>query len=167
MGKKWTIKPTSIELKDIYITEEGYKALRDKFNQLIKVDRPKIAHEVGVAAAHGDRSENAEYIYGKKKLREIDRQIYVLQKKFEVFKVVESKDFPTDKVGFGSRVRIIDEDENERVVQIVGDDEINLNEGKISLKSPLAKAVWQKKVGDICLFHPPKGEMEVEILEIF
>ncbi len=167
MGKKWTIKPKSLELDKIYLTRDGYERMRSRYHDLLYNQRPVITKEVGIAAAHGDRSENAEYIYGKRKLRQIDREVYVLQKKLEKVVIVEDKDFPKDHVGFGSKVRLKEEDGNEKVIQIVGEEEIDLAQGKISYKSPLAKALWKKKVGEICLFNPPKGEVEYQIMEIF
>lgn len=166
MAKQWTIKPTSLELGIIYITEEGFHRLRARYQDLLYQQRPKISKEVGIAAAHGDRSENAEYQYGKKKLREIDREIYHLQKKFQVMERVTADKFPKDHVGFGSTVTLLDEDGKERLIQLVGEEEIDVELGKISYKSPLGRAIWKKKVGDICIFRPPKGEVEYEITAI-
>jgi len=149
-----------------YITPEGFQALQGELEHLWKVERPKITNEVMWAAAQGDRSENAEYIYGKKKLREIDRRIRYLSKRLDSLTVVEPAPEQAGKVFFGAWVTVEDEDGEEASYRIVGPDEFDVPAGKISVESPLARALLGKKVGDEALVRRPKGEVELTILEI-
>ncbi|HEY0839021.1 MAG TPA: transcription elongation factor GreB [Vulgatibacter sp.] len=149
-----------------YITREGFDTLQAELERLWKVDRPKITSEVMWAAAQGDRSENAEYIYGKKKLREIDRRIRFLSKRLDSLTVVEHSPEQEGKVFFGAWVKVEDEDGVEATYRIVGPDEFDVRARKISVESPLAKALLGKKVGDEALVARPKGEVELTILEI-
>ncbi|MGI5865062.1 MAG: transcription elongation factor GreB, partial [Myxococcales bacterium] len=131
-----------------YITPEGFKRIQDEIERLWKVERPKITAEVSAAAAQGDRSENAEYIYGKKKLREIDRRLRFLSKRLESLTVVAPGKDRTDRVFFGAWVTVEDEDGNESTYRIVGPDEFDVKAGLISVESPLAKALIGKAEGD-------------------
>lgn len=149
-----------------YITREGFETLQAELERLWKVDRPKVTSEVMWAAAQGDRSENAEYIYGKKKLREIDRRIRFLSKRLDSLTVVEHSPEQEGKVFFGAWVTVEDEDGVEATYRIVGADEFDIRARKISVESPLAKALLGKKVGDETLVARPKGEVELTILEI-
>jgi transcription elongation factor GreB len=148
------------------ITPEGHARYQTELEQLWRVERPKVVNEVADAAALGDRSENAEYIYGKKKLREIDRRIGYLNKLLQHVVVVDPRTVRATVVKFGATVTVVDEDGDERTYQIVGDDEVDAKVRRISLKSPLGKALAGKKVGDIAVVHRPAGELEVEITAI-
>ncbi|HWV38332.1 MAG TPA: transcription elongation factor GreB [Vulgatibacter sp.] len=149
-----------------YITREGFDALQAELDRLWKVDRPKITTEVMWAAAQGDRSENAEYIYGKKRLREIDRRIRYLSKRLDSLTVVEPSPEQEGRVFFGAWVAVEDEDGVEATYRIVGPDEFDVRARKISVESPLAKALLGKKVGDEAIVARPKGEVEVTIVDI-
>jgi transcription elongation factor GreB len=151
-----------------YITPEGAKKLLEELAQLFK-SRPKVVQDVADAAAQGDRSENAEYIYGKKKLREIDRKIHWLTKRLESAQLVDPSQRPADdrdRVFFGATVEIEDEDGKISRYTIVGEDEIDTPKGRISYKSPLARVLFKKKEGDTVLFRKPAGEIELTILSI-
>ena len=151
-----------------YITPEGAKKLQEDLAQLFK-SRPKVVQDVADAAAQGDRSENAEYIYGKKKLREIDRKIHWLTKRLESAQVVDPSQRPEDerdRIFFGATVEVEDEDGKTARYTIVGEDEIDTSKGRISYKSPLARVLFKKKEGDTVLFKKPAGEVELTILSI-
>ncbi|MGC4116611.1 MAG: transcription elongation factor GreB [Myxococcales bacterium] len=148
-----------------YITPEGFKRLQDELENIWKVQRPKVTAEVSAAAAQGDRSENAEYIYGKKKLRELDRRIRYLSKRLDSLTVVEQKD-EADRVLFGAWVTIEDEDGQESTYRIVGPDEFDVKLGKISVDSPVAKALLGKKEGDEVTIQRPKGATDVVVAKI-
>jgi transcription elongation factor GreB len=151
-----------------YITPAGAKKLQEDLAQLFK-SRPKVVQDVADAAAQGDRSENAEYIYGKKKLREIDRKIHWLTKRLESAQVVDPNDRPEterDRIFFGATVDVEDEDGKTATYTIVGEDEIDTSKGRISYKSPLARVLFKKKEGDTVLFRKPAGEVELTILGI-
>jgi transcription elongation factor GreB len=151
-----------------YITPAGAKKLQEDLAQLFK-SRPKVVQDVADAAAQGDRSENAEYIYGKKKLREIDRKIHWLTKRLESAQVVDPNERPEgerDRVFFGATVEVEDEDGKTSRYTIVGEDEIDTPKGRISYKSPLARVLFKKKEGDTVLFRKPAGEIELTILSI-
>lgn len=149
-----------------YITPEGYQKLIQEQDHLLKKERPEVVKIVTWAASLGDRSENADYQYGKKRLREIDRRLRFLKKRIELAKVVRSLDYQGELVKFGARVRVETEDGEEKVYHIVGEDEIELKIGKISWKSPVARALFDKEVGDIVNVRTPQGLKEIEILEI-
>ena len=142
------------------ITPEGYRALQQELSHLWKVLRPKVTEEVAVAAAHGDRSENAEYIYGKKKLREIDRKIRFLTKRLEKLTVVGETPKDPGRVFFGAWVTIADE------YRLVGADEIDLAKRHISMDAPIARALIGKALGDVVVVDRPKGPAELEIVDI-
>ncbi|HEX3775935.1 MAG TPA: transcription elongation factor GreB [Polyangiaceae bacterium] len=149
-----------------YLTPEGAKKLATELNQLASVERPRVVQEVSDAAAQGDRSENAEYIYGKKRLREIDRRIRFLTKRLDGAVVVQQQVSAHVEVRFGARVEVVDENEKRSAYFIVGPDEANPSEGRISFQSPLGKALMKRKVGDVVTVTRPAGEIEVEILAI-
>ncbi len=148
------------------ITREGYNKLQEEFDRLWRVERPKVTTEVMWAAAQGDRSENAEYIYGKRRLREIDRRVRWLKKRIESLQIVEPSKEQLGRVFFGAYVTIKDEDGKKSKYRIVGSDEIDLKRGWISIDSPLGKALLGKSKGDEALVNRPKGEMEVVIMKI-
>jgi transcription elongation factor GreB len=149
-----------------YITRDGARRLQDELADLRSRQRPKIVQEVADAAAQGDRSENAEYIYGKKKLREIDRRIHYLTKRLESITVVDDTERPSDQIFFGAWVEVDDEDGKRALYRIVGEDEIDPARGLISYRSPLGRLLLKKKIGDVVVFHKPAGEMELSIVSI-
>ena len=131
-----------------YITKEGFDRLNAELKHLWKVRRPEVTQALKEAAAEGDRSENAEYIYRKKELREIDRRVRYLAKRMDQFKVVEHLPEKRDTVFFGAWVTLLDEDEKEITYRIVGADEIDPKQGYISIDSPMAKRLLKKVIGD-------------------
>jgi transcription elongation factor GreB len=151
-----------------YITAAGSKKLHDELKVLLNVERPKVTAEVSAAAAQGDRSENAEYIYGKKRLREIDRRMHFLQKRIRVLTVVdptEQKD--VTRVYFGATVTLENEEDGTKATyQLVGADEIDTKGGRISVESPIGKALLGRNKGDTVLVMRPKGEVELTIVGI-
>jgi transcription elongation factor GreB len=149
-----------------YITPEGAKRLAAELKQLVDVERPRIVQEVSDAAAQGDRSENAEYIYGKKRLREIDRRIRFLSKKLDSAFVVKKEEVRSDVVVFGCTVEVEDEDGQRKRYTLVGADESDPASGKLSWKSPVGRALLKKKVGDVVTVQRPAGEIELEIITI-
>lgn len=150
-----------------YITAEGYKRLNDELRYLWKVKRPEVTQAVKEAAAQGDRSENAEYIYGKKQLREIDRRVRYLSKRLEDMVVVDRIPERQDTVYFGAWVTLIDENDQSRCHRIVGPDEIDAGSDYISMDSPLARLLLKKQLGDeVCLQKPDGSEIWYEISAI-
>jgi transcription elongation factor GreB len=150
---------------DKKITPVGYAALRAELDHLWKVERPKVTEEVSVAAAHGDRSENAEYQYGKRRLREIDRRLRWLNKRLKELEVVRAA--PSDgRVHFGAHVTVEDEDGEQKTWQLVGSDEWDVKQGKISVLSPIGRALLGKAVDDDVEVQRPKGDLELTILAI-
>jgi transcription elongation factor GreB len=150
-----------------HITPEGFRALEAELKKLWSVERPRITEEVAIAAAQGDRSENAEYIYGKKKLREIDRRIRFLRKRLDAVNVVEPPKQGIDKIFFGAWFTVEDEDGAEMTYRIVGTDEIDLAARKISVASPVAQALIGKCTGDAALIQRPKGPTEVTVMRVW
>lgn len=146
-----------------YITPDGLAKLRDEYHQLMNVERPKIVEIVAWAASNGDRSENADYQYGKKRLREIDRRVHFLTKRIEDAEVVDPKKMKGPSVLFSATVTLMNEDGDELVYQIVGEDELDPKNGKISWKSPVARALLGKKLGDEIKIVKPAGEEFVTI----
>lgn len=151
-----------------YITPEGFTGLQAEFHQLYKVERPEVVRTVSWAASNGDRSENGDYIYGKRRLRQIDSRCRHLMKRMDLAEVVNSSDQQhLEKVFFGAWVTIFNlDDDSEHTYRIVGKDEIDPNKGYISWISPLAKAVRGKTVGDTVRVNTPKGKGEFEVVEI-
>lgn len=149
-----------------YITPTGLKKLQDELHQLLHGERPKLVKTVAWAAANGDRSENADYIYGKRRLREIDKRIHFLTTRLDNVEVVDPKKLSGKNVSFGATVTIEDEAEVISTYQIVGVDEFDVSLGKISWQSPLAKALMKKSVGDATIVKRPKGDVEVTIIKI-
>ncbi len=152
--------------KNNYITHIGFQKLVDELDLLIKEERPKTTEIVKWAASLGDRSENADYIYGKKKLREIDRRIRFLNSRIDDAVVINPVDISSEKVQFGATVLVSSEEGIEKTFAIVGVDESMPSEGKVSWLSPVAKALLGKSVGDDVTVKSPNGEAEYEILEI-
>lgn len=150
-----------------YITPKGLKALQDEFNTLRHDERPKIVEIVHWAAGNGDRSENGDYIYGKKRLREIDSRLEFLTKRLDAAEVVDPASVNVDYVAFGATVVIEDDDGNKKTYSIVGADESNPEKGHISWTSPIAKALLKAKVGDYVTYKAPSGEKGVEVMDLF
>ncbi len=148
-----------------YISPEGAKRLQEELKHLLTVERSKVVQEVADAAAQGDRSENAEYIYGKKRLREIDRRIRFLGKRLESAVIVE-RSAGGDQVLFGATVEVRDEDGQRRSYTLVGPDEASPSEGRISFQSPMGRALMKKRKGDIVTVQRPAGEIDLEIVAI-
>jgi transcription elongation factor GreB len=149
-----------------YLTREGARRLQDELARLRSVDRPKVVSEVADAAAQGDRSENAEYIYGKKKLREIDRRIHFLTKRLETCTVVDPGPHPSGKVFFGAEVEVEDEDGNTACYRVLDEDEIDAQKRWISFRSPLGRALLGKGPGDLVRFRKPSGEVELTVIAV-
>jgi transcription elongation factor GreB len=149
-----------------YITPAGAQKLTDELNNLLRVERPKTVETVAVAAAHGDRSENAEYKYGKQRLREIDRRLRFLQKRLDKARVVKPEDQSGDKVFFGAFVEVEDEDGKRKRYQLVGEDESEPHEGRISWRSPLGRSLLKRQLGEFVTVKRPAGEIELEIVAI-
>jgi len=149
-----------------YITPQGARVLRDELDHLWTVERPRVTQEVADAAALGDRSENAEYIYGKKRLREIDKRLRYLSKRIDDLIVVEPKAPADGSIRFGAWVELEDEDGAVVCYRIVGADEFDLAKKEISIDSPVAKALIGKKEGDEVLVRRPKGEIYYTVLEV-
>ena len=149
-----------------YLTPEGARRLSEELGRLRSVERPRIVQEVADAAAQGDRSENAEYIYGKKKLREIDRRMHYLTKRLESAVVVDPKEQKGDKIFFGATVEVEDEDGRKSVYCIVGEDEIDSKAGRISWKSPMGRSLLGKRPGDVVTVKRPAGDLELEITSV-
>jgi transcription elongation factor GreB len=148
-----------------YLTPEGAKKLQVELNQLLNVDRAKVVQEVAEAAAQGDRSENAEYIYGKKRLREIDRRIRFITKRLDAAVIVK-QETTHHEVRFGAQVDVEDENGKKSSYLIVGPDEASPADGRISFQSPLGRALMKRKVGDVVSVVRPAGEIEIEIKAI-
>jgi transcription elongation factor GreB len=149
-----------------HITPEGARKLRAELDQLWTVERPRVTQEVADAAAQGDRSENAEYIYGKRRLREIDRRVRFLSKRLDEVTVVSEP--PTDprRVFFGAYVTVEDEDGDHHRYRIVGGDESDVDKGWISIDSPVARACLGKREDDVVLVRAPRGEIEYTIVAV-
>ena len=150
-----------------YITRAGADRLHQELLRLLNEERPKITAEVSAAAAQGDRSENAEYIYGKKRLREVDRRIRFLQRRLDECTVVEPKEQKdTERVYFGATVTLEDEEGRVACYQIVGPDEIDPQGRRISVHSPIGRALVGKRVGDSIEVQRPRGALELTVLRI-
>ncbi|BAI98122.1 transcription elongation factor GreB [Sphingobium sp. TA15] len=150
-----------------YITPEGFAKLRAEYDQLLGVERPKIVEVVSWAAGNGDRSENGDYLYGRKRMREIDGQLKRLSRKMKDAKVVDPRQQPDkSKVYFGATVTIADEDDKRRTVTLVGNDETEASAGRIGWSTPIARALRGAAVGDLRRVMLPAGEKEYEVMEI-
>ncbi len=150
-----------------YLTPPGFAKLQAELHQLLHEERPKITATVAWAASNGDRSENADYLYGKKRLREIDRKIRFLSQRLEHSEVVDPlRAQKKDQVFFGATVTLEDEKGMQKTYSIVGIDEANPSLGKISWISPLAKALLKSRQGDLVTLRSPKGDQELEVIKI-
>ena len=153
--------------KPRFITPDGFRRLKAEYDELFGVERPKIVEVVSWAASLGDRSENADYLYGKKRLREIDRRLGFLARIMKAAKVVDPAEQPSrDQVRFGATVELADEDDNHRTLTIVGDDETDASAGRIGWSAPLARALIGAKVGDERIVHLPAGQKSYEVMGI-
>ncbi|MFN3238789.1 MAG: transcription elongation factor GreB [Pseudomonadales bacterium] len=150
----------------VYITPQGARALRDELTHIWKVKRPDVTSKVAAAAALGDRSENADYIYGKKQLREIDKRIRYLTKRLDNLEIVDRTPDDQDRVFFGAWVTMVDDANEEKTVRIVGADEFDVTRGWISLHSPMAKALLGKRLDDEVKIDTPAGSTVYEIIDI-
>jgi len=149
-----------------YITPEGRQRLEEELNYLWRTKRPQVTRAVSEAAALGDRSENAEYIYGKKQLREIDRRVRFLRKRLDVLKVVDRPPDDPSRIFFGAWVRLEDAQGAEHVYRIVGPDEFDPSRGWISMDSPMARALMRKTVDDEVNVELPGGTAQYVVLEV-
>jgi len=150
-----------------YITPDGFAALLARYDELFAGERPKLVETVSWAAGNGDRSENGDYIYGKRRLREIDRELGWLSRRIKAARVVDPRcQQDVSTVLFGATVTLADEQDARRVVTIVGDDEAQAGEGRIGWNSPIARAVRGANLGDLRRVSLPSGEIEYEIMEI-
>ena len=149
-----------------YITPAGYARLQAELKQLLDVERPQTVSIVHWAASNGDRSENGDYIYGKKRLREIDRRIRFLIKRLEIAEVVDSRGQEQDRVFFGATVGVRDSAGRARSVSIVGMDEVDPTRGRVSWISPIARALLKAREGDTVTLRTPSGMEQLEVVEI-
>jgi transcription elongation factor GreB len=150
-----------------FITPEGFARLRAEYDQLFSVERPKMVETVAWAASLGDRSENADYLYGKRRLREIDRKLTHLARVMKAAKIVDPARQPSrDQVRFGATVELADEDDNRRTLTIVGDDETDASAGRIGWSAPFARALIGARVGDERIVRLPAGEKNYEVMAI-
>ena len=149
-----------------YITPEGYRRFEEEADRLWNVDRPKMAKAVQVAAAEGDRSENAEYQYSKQRLAAIDRRLRFLGRRLKALTIVEAKPPDDGRVYFGSWVTVEDEDGVEQTFRVVGPDEIDAEKKWISMDSPMGRALLSREVGDEITVRRPKGEVTCEIVAV-
>ena len=149
------------------ITPAGMAALKARYDLLLGTERPAIVEIVSWAAGNGDRSENGDYLYGRKKMREIDRELTHLIKRMKALRVVDpAAQIDRSRVFFGARVKIADQDDNEQTVQLVGDDEQDASAGRIGWNSPLAKALRGASVGDLRTVRLPSGTRAWEVLSV-
>ena len=150
-----------------YITPAGWRSLKDELYQLVNKERPEIVQIVNWAASNGDRSENGDYLYGKRRMREIDRRIRFLTKRLEAAQVVDPETREaTDQIFFGATVTLLRGNGSEQTVKIVGIDEIDTAQNKISWISPLARCLIKAREGDDVSLNTPEGREDIEILEV-
>ncbi|HKA43406.1 MAG TPA: transcription elongation factor GreB [Burkholderiales bacterium] len=156
------------EIKN-YITPQGYARLKGELSRLLDVDRPELVKVVAWAASNGDRSENGDYLYGKKRLREIDRRIHFLTTRLDIAQVVDpASRGDTDQIYFGAMVTYayVNGGREERTITIVGVDEVDAKRGHVSWVSPIARALMKKRNGDVATLATPTGDQEIEILKV-
>ncbi|NJM51454.1 MAG: transcription elongation factor GreB [Sphingomonadales bacterium] len=149
------------------ITPVGYAALQERYKALFEIERPQLVEIVSWAAGNGDRSENGDYQYGKKRLREIDREVRHLSKRMKAANIIDPALQPDkNRIYFGAAVTLADQDDNQRTITIVGDDEADAGSGRIGWNSPLARALRKAEVGDLRTVMLPSGPKEWEVMEI-
>lgn len=149
-----------------YITPEGFRRIAEEHARIWTVERPRIVAEVEAAAALGDRSENAEYIYGKRKLRELDRRLRFLSERMDALTVVDPKPHPAGRAFFGAWVTVEHEDGEERTYRLVGPDEFDVGRGLISVDAPLGRALLGKREGDVTVVQRPVGRVELTVVGV-
>jgi transcription elongation factor GreB len=150
-----------------YITPAGYAALKAEYDALLGGERPKLVEVISWAAGNGDRSENGDYIYGRKRLREIDRRLGWLSKRMKAAQVVDpANQVDRSRIFFGATITITDEDDNERVLTLVGDDETEAAAGRVGWNSPIARALRGAGIGDVRRVTLPAGEREYEVIAV-
>lgn len=149
-----------------YITPAGYLRMKTELKHLVEVERPEVVRTVSWAASNGDRSENGDYLYGKRRLREIDRRVRYLIKRLEIAEVVDPRDSSNDQAFFGATVTYVDGHGEERTVSIVGTDEVDPARGRVSWISPIARALLKAREGDVVTLRTPAGEEELEVLSV-
>ena len=149
-----------------YITPVGYARLKEEFLQLMNVERPELVRTVAWAASNGDRSENADYKYGKRRLREIDKRIHFLTKRIENAEVIDPSTRDADQIFFGATVIVQDQQGEQHTYSIVGMDEVDPSRGRVSWVSPIAKALLKAREGDVITFRAPGGVQILDVLEI-
>jgi transcription elongation factor GreB len=150
-----------------YITPAGFSALRAEYDRLFATERPALVETIAWAAGNGDRSENGDYIYGRKRLREIDRRLGWLSKRMKAAKVIDpAQQGDRTRIWFGATVTIVDEDDTERTLTLIGDDEADAGAGRIGWNAPLARALRGAAVGDLRRVSLPAGEREYEVIAI-
>jgi transcription elongation factor GreB len=158
---------SSVTDRPNYITPDGYRRLREEYEILFAQERPKLVETIAWAASNGDRSENGDYIYGRKRLREIDRRLGWLSRRMKEAKVVDPAAQPErGRIFFGATVTLVDEDDKERIVTLVGEDETDAANGRISWTSPIGRAIRGAAVGDLRRVTLPAGERALEIVAI-
>jgi len=153
-------------VKNNYISPKGHQKLVDELDQLVKIERPEVTKLVQWAASNGDRSENADYLYGKRRLREIDRRIRFLSQRLDAAIIVDPTKITSGKVQFGATVELLDEDGNKRKFTIVGVDEVDTAKGRISWQSPIGKTLIGKAVDEEVLVKTPSGDLTYEVVSI-
>ena len=150
-----------------YISPAGYAALRTEYEQLFATERPALVETISWAAGNGDRSENGDYIYGKRRLREIDRRLGWLSRRMKAAKVVDpTAQEDRSRIWFGATVTIVDDDEHERILTLLGDDETDTAAGRIGWNAPIARALRGAAIGDLRRVALPAGEREYEVVAI-
>jgi transcription elongation factor GreB len=165
MGTRTRTRPDTSK-RPGYITAVGYRRLEEEASYLWNEKRPRVSQALSDAAAEGDRSENAEYIYRKKQLGEIDRRLRFLGNRLDVLTIVSDKPRDDGRVYFGCYVTVEDEEGRETRYRIVGPDEWDVERGEISVDSPMARALFGKEEGDVVMLRRPKGDIELTILEV-
>jgi len=149
-----------------YVTPAGYARMKAELKALVEVERPEVVRIVSWAASNGDRSENGDYLYGKRRLREIDRRVRFLIKRLEKAEIVDAAGRDTDQVFFGATVTVAPRSGGERTVTIVGIDEVDTARGRVSWISPIAKALLKARAGDTVPLRTPGGDEELEIVDV-
>jgi transcription elongation factor GreB len=150
-----------------FITPQGFARIRAEYEELFSSERPKLVETIAWAAANGDRSENGDYIYGRKRLREIDRRLSYLSKVMKSAKVVDpARQEQRDTVRFGATIELADDDDSRRIITLVGEDEADASAGQVSWAAPIARALIGAKVGEERIVRLPAGEKSYEILRI-
>lgn len=153
-------------IKNNYMTPPCFKKLSEELSHLLQVERPQVTQLVQWAASNGDRSENADYLYGKRRLREIDRRIRFLSQRLDASVVIEPADQKSEKVQFGATVTIEDEEGSKKTITIVGVDEVDTARGRLSWQSPIGKSLIGKESGDEVMVHTPGGERGFVIIDV-